>query len=183
MSKVNLLIIVIALSLLSSCGYRLAGKADLDPVFETTHVSYQGRGRLIAELLEDQFKVNKYQLVERDQASAVVDVLYEITERNILALDEEGKVREYELILRVGIEIKDAQGKKLINNQEVRLSRDFLFEINQLLGKSGEERKIYQEMREDASRLILYRLQAISLEVEEEGIEEEQVVTEKAEKE
>ena len=171
MNKVNLLIVVIAVSLLSSCGYRLAGKADLDPVFETTHVSYQGRGRLMAELLEEQFKANKYQLVEIDKASAVVDVLYEITERDILSLDEEGKVREYELILRVGVDVKDAEGKKLINNQEVRLSRDFLFEINELLGKSGEEGKIYQEMREDAARLIIYRLQAITLEVTEEGEE------------
>ncbi|MDW3094171.1 MAG: LPS assembly lipoprotein LptE [Gammaproteobacteria bacterium] len=167
MNKFKLLIIVIALSLASGCGYRLAGKADLDPVFESTHVSYQGRGHEMAELLEKQFEINKYRLVSAEEASALVEVLYEITEKEILSVDEDGKVREYELILRVGIDVKDSEGKRLVQNQEVRLTRDFLFDINDVLGKSNEENAIYQEMRADAARLILYRLQAISLEIEE----------------
>ncbi len=167
MNKLKLLIIVIALSLVSSCGYRLAGKADLDPVFESTHVSYQGRGHAMAKLLEKQFEANKYQLVSAEQASALIEVLYETTDREILSVDEDGKVREYELILRVGIDVKDSEGKKLVHNQEVRLTRDFLFDINDVLGKGNEQREIYQEMRADAARLVLYRLQAISLEVEE----------------
>jgi len=171
-NKLNLLIIVITVSLISGCGYRLAGKADLDPVFETTHVSYQGRGQAMAELLEKQFEVNKYQLVSADQASALVEVLYENTDREILSVNEEdGKVREYELILSVGIDVKDSEGKKLVSNQEVRLTRDFLFDINDVLSKGSEEQAIYQEMRADAARLILYRLQAISLEVEEKAKE------------
>jgi LPS-assembly lipoprotein len=162
------IIIIIAFSLLSGCGYRLAGKADLDPVFESTHVSYQGRGQALAELLEKQFKANKYELVSAEQASALVEVLYEHTDREILSVDDSGKVREYELILSVGVDVRDSEGKKLVNNQEVRLTRDFLFDINDVLGKGNEEQAIYQEMRADAARLILYRLQAISLEVVEE---------------
>ncbi len=168
MRVVNLLIIVTALSLLSSCGYRLAGKADLDPVFESTHVSYQGRGQAMAKLLEKQLEANKYELVSAEQASALVEVLYENTHREILSVDENGKVREYELILSVGVDVKDVEGKKLVANQQVRLNRDFLFDINDVLGKGNEEQSIYQEMRADAARLILYRLQAISLEVKEE---------------
>ena len=167
MNKLKLLIIVAALSVVTSCGYRLAGKADLDPVFESTHVSYQGRGQAIAELLEKQFEANKYKLVGAEQASALVEVLYENTDREILSVDDNGKVREYELILSVGIDVKDSEGKKLVSNQQVRLTRDFLFDINDVLGKGSEEQAIYQEMRADAARLVLYRLQAISLEVEE----------------
>lgn len=171
MRVVNLLIIIIVFSLLSGCGYRLAGKADLDPVFESTHVSYQGRGQAMAQLLEKQFEANKYELVSAEQASAIVEVLYENTDREILSVDEDGKVREYELILSVGVDVKDSEGKQLIGNRQVRLTRDFLFDINDVLGKGSEERAIYQEMRADAARLILYRLQAISLE-EVEQVEE-----------
>ena len=167
MRVVNLLIIVIALSLVSGCGYRLAGKADLDPVFDSTHVSYKGRGQAMAKLLEKQLTANKYELVSAEQASALVEVLYENTDREILSVDDDGKVREYELILSVGIDVKDSEGKRLVGNQQVRLTRDFLFDINDVLGKGGEEQAIYQEMRADAARLILYRLQAISLEIEE----------------
>ncbi len=153
--------------LLSGCGYHLAGKADLDPVFESTHVSHQNRGGEIAKLLEEQFKVNGVKLVDKDNASALVEVLYERREKDILSVDEDGKVREYELILLVGIDVRNAEGKKILNNQKIRLTRDFLFDIDAVLGKSSEETKIYQEMREDVARLILYRMQAVTSEVEE----------------
>lgn len=172
MRVVNLLIIVIVFSLISSCGYRLAGKADLDPVFESTHVSYKGRGHAMAQLLEKQFEVNKYELVSAEQASAIVEVLYENTGREILSVDEDGKVREYELILSVGVDVKDSEGKQLVSNRQVRLTRDFLFDINNVLGGGSEAQAIYQEMRADAARLILYRLQAITLE-EVEQVEEQ----------
>ena len=89
-------------------------------------------------------------------------MLYEKKSKDILSVDENGKVREYELILQVGIKLSDADGEVIIRNQEIRLSRDFLFEINDVLGKSSEREQIYQEMREDIARLIIYRLQAIS---------------------
>ena len=167
MRLVKLLIIVISFALVSGCGYRLAGKADLDPVFESTHVGYKGQGLAMAELLEEQFKANKYELTSAEQATALVEVLYDITDREILSVDEDGKVREYELILRVAVDIRDSEGKKLVDSQVVRLTRDFLFDINDVLGKGNEERAIYQEMRADAARLILYRLQAITLDIEE----------------
>ena len=153
--------------LLSGCGYHLAGKAELDPVFESSHISHKNRGHIIAELLRKQFEVNGIKLVAREEASALVEVLYERREKDILSVDEEGKVREYELILMVGVDVRDAEGKKLMKDQNIRLTRDFLFDIDDVLGKGSEENKIYQEMREDVARLILYRLQAVSSEVEE----------------
>ena len=167
MNKINLIIIVVALSMISGCGYRLAGKADLDPVFENTSVTYKGDGRVVAELLEKQFEVNKIKLVNEGQASARVVVLYDHRDREVLSVDEEGKVREYELILRVGVDVSDAEGKKLIKPLDIRLTRDFLFEVDEVLGKASEEHLIYQEMREDIARLVMYRLQAISTQEEE----------------
>ena len=149
---------------LSACGFHMAGKADLDPVFENTHVSYKSGGRRMSELVEDQLKANKNNLVNLEEASAVVTILYERRNRDVLSVDDEGKVREYELILQVGVSVKDAEGKKLIKDQNIRLSRDFLFDIDDVLGKGREENVIYEEMREDISRLIIYRLQAIAAE-------------------
>ena len=167
MNKIKIIISLIAMLFLSACGFHLAGKADLDPVFDETHVNYKGRGRLMAELVESQLKANKNDLVNIEDATAVVTILYERRNRDVLSVDEEGKVREYELILEVGVSIKDAEGKKLAKNQNIRLSRDFLFDVDDVLGKGREENVIYQEMREDVARLIIYRLQAISTEVQE----------------
>ena len=167
MKIIKLIIILLCAIVTSACGYKLAGKADLDTVFDKTHVAYQAQGRAMAELVESQLEVNKNELVSAEDASAIVTILYERTEREILSVDEDGKVREYELILQVGFNVVDADGKRMTNNQDIRLSRDFLFDINDVLGGSREERLLYQEMREDAARLIVYRLQAVSTVTEE----------------
>lgn len=167
MNTIKIIIGLIATILISACGFHLAGKADLDPVFNNTYVTYKGAGRKMAELVEKQLKANKNDLVGLEEASAIVTVLYERRDRDVLSVDEEGKVREYELILRVGVSVKDAEGEKLIQDQNIRLSRDFLFDIDDVLGKGREQNVIYQEMREDISRLIIYRLQAVSTETKE----------------
>ena len=65
----------------------------------------------MSELVESQLKANKNDLVSLEDATAVVTILYERRNRDVLSVDEEGKVREYELILQVGVSIKDAEGK------------------------------------------------------------------------
>ena len=167
MNTTKIIIGLVATALLSACGFHLAGKADLDPVFNSTYVTYKGAGKEMAQLVEKQLKANKNDLVGLEEASAIVTVLYERRDRDVLSVDEDGKVREYELILHVGVSVKDAEGEKLIRDQNIRLSRDFLFDIDDVLGKGREQNVIYQEMREDISRLIIYRLQAISIETKE----------------
>jgi LPS-assembly lipoprotein len=152
--------VLLLVSLLAGCGYRLAGKADLDPVFENSHVTFAAGGQLIAQLVEEQLQANDVNIVELDEASAIINILYERRTREILSLDEQGRVSEYELIMQIGLNVVDAEGKVLINNQDFRLSRDFFFEIQEVLG--NEERVIYDELRQDISRLIIYRLQAVS---------------------
>ena len=85
-----------------------------------------------------------------------------MTVKNIQSLDNDGNVREYELILEVSFDVSDEEGKKLLAKQDLRLSRDLLFDVNDVLGNLEEERQLYDEMRKDAARLIVYRLQAIS---------------------
>lgn len=160
MLKTKFLTVLLIFSVLSGCGYQLAGKADLDPVFENSHVTFAAGGQLMAQLVEEQLKANNADLVELDDASAIVNILYERRSREILSVDEQGRVSEYELILRIGLNVVDAEGKLLISNQDFRLSRDFFFEIQEVLG--NEERVIYDELRQDISRLIIYRLQAVS---------------------
>ena len=164
MIKIKYAIAIVLLLSLSACGFRMAGKADLDPVFEKTYVGYQGGGREVAALLERQFRANDIKTVPEQEADVIVNILYERRDREILAVDEQGKVREFELIMRVGVVAKSIEGDNYLENQDIRLSRPVLFDINDVLGSQREQEAIYQEMREDISRLIIYRLQTVSSE-------------------
>ena len=117
----------------------------------------------MVDLLQRQFQENKFPLVDQTQASIIINVLNEKTSKRILSVDSDGKARMYEFELVVGIAVKDAEGKNLLPNQNINLSREFLFDINSVLGKSSEEQEIYTEMRNDAARLIMRRLQALSV--------------------
>jgi LPS-assembly lipoprotein len=131
-------------------------------MFDKTSVSHEANADVMANVVISQFKANDIEIVDVESASANLTILYETQNKEILSVDENGKVREYELILQIGIRLEDEKGKVLIKNQNIRLSRDFLFEIDDVLGKTSEREQIYQEMREDIARLIVYRLQAIS---------------------
>ena len=162
MIKVKFAILIILLLTFSACGYQLAGKAELDPVFDNPHVEYQRGGRVVAELLEKQFRANDVNTVSKQDADVIVNILFERRGRKILSVDEQGKVREYELIMTVGLDVKSAEGEAYLAKQNIRLTRSFLFDINDVLGNQREQEAIYQEMREDISRLIIYRLQTVS---------------------
>ena len=151
------------ISLLAACGFQPAGKVKLDSRFANTHIYTASNAAIMVDLLQRQFQENKFPLVDQAQASVVIDVLYEKASKRILSVDSNGKARMYELELVVGIAVKDAEGEKLLPNQNIKLSREFLFDINSVLGKSNEEQAIYNEMRKDTARLIMHRLQALSV--------------------
>ncbi len=151
------------ISLLMACGFQPAGKVKLDARFAKTHIYTLSNAAVMVDLLQQQFQENKFPLVDQTQASIIINVLNEKTSKRILSVDSDGKARMYELELVVGIAVKDAEGKNLLPNQNINLSREFLFDINSVLGKSSEEQEIYTEMRNDAARLIMRRLQALSV--------------------
>ncbi len=80
----------------------------------------------------------------------------------ILTVDNDGKAREYELILRVNFDVKGVDDSNLLNEQNISLSRDFVFDKSDLLGANEEEQKLFNEMRNDVAKLIVHRLQAIN---------------------
>ena len=155
------LVLVLIVFSLSACGFRLAGKADLAPQFERTHVSFSGNAKYVSRQLEKQLAANEVELADKDEANVIVHLRYDRKKKKILSVTDSGRAREYELVLNVGFDVKDAEGQTLLAPQNIHLTRDFLFDINDVLGKSEEEKEIYREMRRDAARLIVYRLQSI----------------------
>jgi len=150
------------IGLLMACGFQPAGKVKLDARFASTYIYTDNNATAMVDLLQRQFQENKFPLVEKAQALIVIEALYEKTSKRILSVDSDGKARMYELELVVGIGITDADGEKLLSNQNIKLSREFLFDVNSVLGKSSEEQEIYSEMCNDVARLIMHRLKALS---------------------
>jgi len=153
--------ITIIASLFYGCGFHLAGEGNFATELNNTHIQSTSSSKEMLRLLEKNLRSNQINVVEAESATALLRILNEETEKVVLTVDSDGKAREFELLLRITFEVKRADNTVLLDKQVIDLSRDFVFDKSDLLGTNEEELELYSEMRNDAAKLIVYRLQTI----------------------
>ncbi len=158
----NIIFIFVLLQILNGCGFHLAGTGEFSDSLQNTSVHSITASRELISLVERNLIYNQINVVDTEQATALLNILEEQTEKVILTVDNDGKAREYELILRVNFDVKGIDDNYLLSEQNISLSRDFVFDKSDLLGANEEEQKLFNEMRNDVAKLIVHRLQAIN---------------------
>ena len=93
-------------------------------------------------------------------ADANLVILREEQERVILSLNAAGRVREYELRLRITWRLVDRQQDDLIPRTEIILTRVLSWDDTRPLAKSDEEALLFRDMRSDAVQQIMQRVSA-----------------------
>ena len=157
----KLVSLLLVLSLINNCGFHLAGEGEFSSEIKNTHVRAQSSSKELVRLLEKNLRSNHVNIVDAESATALLQILSEETERVVLTLDNVGKAREYELLLKITFEVKRPDNSILLEPQIIDLNRDFVFNKSDLLGANEEEQELFSEMRNDAAKLIVYRLQTI----------------------
>ncbi len=151
-------IVVLGVTLaLAGCGFALRGTVEL-PGLETVRVT--GAGATMREELAVFLREGGVQVAE-GTADAELALTDEQMERRVLSIDPNtGKPREYELAYSVDFQLIDAKGAPLVRRQSVNLVRDFVFDVDAVIGKSREEGVLRKEMRRDAVQQIIRRLRS-----------------------
>ncbi len=152
----------VCLLAISACGFHMRGATRLPAVVSAIYISGLDTNGAFAVDLKRQLKVNGVKAVEQAKATSVLKITRREQGRRVLTVGQDGKVREYELYLLISFEVNSREGSSLLENQTINLSRDFIFDQDDVLGKAAEQELIYDDMNSDAVRLIIYRLQAIS---------------------
>lgn len=155
------LFLVVVMMFLSACGFHLADKGEFSSELNYTYVDATYANKDLHRSIEKNLRANGLNVSSKEEATAMLTVLSEETDKEVLTLDNDGKAREYELLLRVKFNVQRPDKSILLKEQSIELSRDFVFEKSDLLGANEEEEALYKEMRSDAARLIMYRLQTI----------------------
>ena len=96
----------------------------------------------------------------KEDATAILTVVREISENRILSVGSTGKASEYELFDEVVFSLSDREDNVLIKPQSLRRTRDLVFDETALLGKLSEAEGIHQQMRQDLARQIIIRINA-----------------------
>ena len=98
-----------------------------------------------------------------EEAEAILQILQELQEKEILSLGAGGRVREFQLRYRVQFRLTDDKNREHIPASEIVLRRDYSFNDEQVLSKESEELLLYRDMRSDAVYQLVRRLQAAKL--------------------
>jgi LPS-assembly lipoprotein len=146
--------------LMMGCGFHLRGAYQLPPQMTVVYVDTNNQHSEMVRGLRRALQANGISVVdEKTDSVAVLKIIQERTDKRVLSVDENGRAREYEITYRVSFAL-NASGIAA-DEHEVELMRDFLFDPENVLGKSNEEELLLRAMQQDMTRMIMLRLQTI----------------------
>lgn len=147
------LLLALAVTLVG-CGFRLRGTYDIPPALNRVAVVSSNPYGEITLLLKERLRSSDVTLAAvDDQSAGEIQLVNEKLEERTLSLFETGQVAEYELLYRLNVRIRSADGEPL--EQEIRVQRQYQDDPNQGLAKSREKELLLAEMRDAAADQVI----------------------------
>ena len=150
---------LLSVATLSACGFQLRGQYTLP--FSSVFISTPGGSVVALELRRELANIPTKLMPSAKDADAQLNIIEDRRDRQILSLSGAGRVREYDLRLRVVYQLVDTKGGVFIPTSEIQLSRILSYEDSRIIAKQQEEALLYQDMERDAVGQILRRMTAI----------------------
>ncbi|MGM0905814.1 MAG: LPS assembly lipoprotein LptE [Pseudomonadota bacterium] len=153
-ATLNLVLILVLIATLNGCGFQLRGNYQLPETLQSVSLKSQVSKEL-NEHMQQRFAHSGIKLSDESQ-SITVHLTSDKLERRTLSLFESGQVAEYELLYQVNYQL--IQNQRLLLERTVEVARDYQDDPNFVLAKTREREMLVDEMRAEASRLILRQI-------------------------
>ena len=146
---------------LTSCGFHLHGAYNLPEQLNIMHIQAKDPNSELVNFLKQTLKTNNVVLLESSAPdSANLMLGSEIQEKRVLSVDSKGRAREYEINYQLSFSVSTENNTFSMSKNTIKLQREFLFDTDDVLGKSREQDTLIRDMQQDMVRLIMLRLQA-----------------------
>lgn len=144
---------------LTGCGFHLRGSVEVPPGLSPVYVR---GGGLVGRSIETRLVGSGVPSTTNPAAAGlVIDILSEVRDSRVVAVDSGGKALAYMLTYRVELAAADRQGRFIIPPQQLSLDRTFDDNPDvSVLGQEEESDIIYSDMADDAADQVLLRLRA-----------------------
>jgi LPS-assembly lipoprotein len=186
MRAAKLSIILLLISLLAACGFKLRGSAELPGYklpFSTIALTLAPTSEFYA-LLKRNIEASSpgTRVVDAKEAEAILTVLADTNVKNILSLNAAGRAREYQLVRSFTFKVHanvasatpaaqvkytdarpDAVATEYIAPSTITLRRDITFSDDLVLSKESEEALLQRDMQSDLVQQLMRRLAAAKL--------------------
>lgn len=140
--------------LLSACGFHLKGTQPYDRLpYAKWHLS----GGTLQLPLETALRHADGQPVAAGDAQASLTVLAVFEQKDVLTITRAAAINEYLLVFQVRAQAY-RNGRPWGEPIDVKVSRPMDYADSEILGKQEEEKRMWQEIRQDAAEQIVRRL-------------------------
>jgi len=146
---------------LAGCGFHLQGRQPLPPAFGNTYIDTRDEQTDFVQDLRKALIASGSKVIRTQGSSGATISVHEdeLTER-ILSVSARNIPTEYELTYRVEFSVK-ADGKEVIEREEISATRDISFDEAQLLAKEREQEILREALARDLVALVMRRLAAV----------------------
>ena len=147
--------------LLAGCGFHLRGSGGLPDGMAVTYIQGVKPWSRLHERFRDVLEDHGVVVTEqRDEATAVLNILEHESRMDVLTVDIGGKVQELQRVQMVRFRVTGKGQRVLVDEQIVTAKRDFVFIKEDILAKERESQFIRRELERDVANLAMLRIMA-----------------------
>ena len=155
------LALLLAAALLAGCGFHLRGSADLPADMSVTFITGVRPFGTLTEDFSLALRQRGVAVTDREQsATAVLHVTQDTTDKQVLSVDINGNVLEYQIRQSIRFRVAAVDGRPVVEEQTVALSRDYIFSSTDVLGKQREEQVVRATLQENLVNMAMLRIAA-----------------------
>lgn len=157
-----ILLVLVALSL-PGCGFHLRGSVDMPSQMEITFIQGGNPYSVFIIELRQALESRNIELVTTSEdATAVLHVISQRSDRRTLSVDLTGKSLEFLIQYEVEFELRGEGDEVILPVQKVTSERAFVFVKTDVLGAEREANYIRDELERELVTLVMMRLSAIA---------------------
>jgi LPS-assembly lipoprotein len=156
------LVCLFALALmLSACGFKLRGEANLPSSVQRVHVQIADPFSPLKRDLEAALK-RAGAKIEAESGDGIAEIILSTVSLApvVRSVGATAFVNEFSMIYHVEMQIADTEGNALTTLQVIEHSREFTFDRTQAIGISVEQDEIKKEMERDMVQAVMRKVEA-----------------------
>jgi len=146
---------------LSACGFQLRGSAMLPEEMSVTFIKHK---RPYGTLMDDFAEALRAHHVtvtdDRSEATAVLAIIRSDRDKDVLSVNNNGKVLEIQLRQTIQFSVKTSDNLPLVEPQAVTMTRDYLYSSTDVLSKDREEAVVRRTLQQELVNLAILRITA-----------------------
>jgi LPS-assembly lipoprotein len=154
-------VIITCVLMLSACGFKMRGEANLSVALQRVHVQVADPFSPLKRDLDAALARSGAKVEDKSGEGIAEITLANVSLAPIVrSVGATAFVNEFSMVYHVELAIADDTGKSLLPLQTIEHSREFTFDQSQAIGTNVEQDEIKKEMERDMVQTVMRKVEA-----------------------